>query len=622
MKRSSFWTLVGAFLFLGLLVYGQSLGNGFVRWDDGLLIYENPAIRGFSLANLKTIFTTYDPELYIPLTLLSYQFDYMISGIRPEFYHLHSLLLHIANALLVVWFSKRLLGNYWIGIVTGLLFLLHPLNTEAVAWASGRKDVLSTMFFLLSCIGYDVARESESKKWVGVSVFALALGLLAKVTILTAPVIFLLIDYVKGRKWNVNVLLPYIGLSILFAVIAYFGKTGVLDSSTPLEKILIAPMSTMFYIQKLILPLGLAVIYPFTGAVEFLSARILIPILLCIALAIIGLLHIKKNRTLFFGLVFFAITLSPTLFNFAKGDFLYFASDRYAYIPSIGILLLIAFALCQLKDRYEKPTYGITLVVLVVCSVLTMKQSLVWANSEALFTHNLQHYPKAHTAHNNLGNIYRTRGELSAAVDSYNKALALSEEFGRGDQALYGQAKILSNLASAYRAGGDLGNAAISLQKAETLDPLNPHAKLQKGLVAFASGNSADAEQAYKQALELQKHFTTAQINLGSLYVSLGRLDEATEVLSEATEWNPFYPQAFYNLGIAYRKLGRNRESLEAYEKAVDLEPAFVAARINLGILYAERKKIDEAIVQFQEVLRYDPSNARAVSALRQLGAL
>jgi hypothetical protein len=138
--RSHWYLILGFFAFVGFLIYGASLGNAFVRWDDGLLIYENPAIRGINFSNLKTIFTTYDPELYIPLTLLSYQFDFLVSGTNAAWYHLHSLVLHILNAVLVVGFIKLLTKNTWVSILTGILFLIHPLNTEAVAWASGRKD--------------------------------------------------------------------------------------------------------------------------------------------------------------------------------------------------------------------------------------------------------------------------------------------------------------------------------------------------------------------------------------------------------------------------------------------------------------------------------------------------
>lgn len=613
--RSTIWVLIGVFFFLGLLIYGASLGNGFVRWDDGLLIYENPAIAGFNFANLKTIFTTYDPELYIPLTLLSYQFDFLISGTNAAWYHLHSLVLHILNAILVVWFLKLLTKNTWVSVLTGLLFLVHPLNTEAVAWASGRKDLLSTLFFLLSTNFYLLRK----KKW---SLGCFVLALLAKVTVLTLPALLILIDYLQGRPINKKTLtekLPYFALALIFAVIAYVGKTGVIDSSTTMEKLMIAPMSTAFYLQKMFVPTGLSVIYPLTESIDLLSARILIPLVICIALLILGLGNIRKRKALFFGLAYFAIALSPSLLNFSKGDFLYFASDRYAYIPMIGILYLVSSAAFFLWRKHWKVVSSAVLGILCVLSVLSVKQSLVWANSETLFTHTITYYPDAHTAHNNLGNMYRTRNEISRAIDSYNEALRLSEEYGRGDPALYGMSKILSNLASAHRVQGEYAIALEALSRAYDLNPNNAHLFLQRGIVLGVQRKYTDAEMEYLYAIKLKPNFTTAKINLGSLYINLGRADEAVTLLEGAVSENPFYPQAFYNLAAAYKKVSRNREALEAYEKAVELQPAFVAARINLGILYADRKKIDLAIEQFTEVLKYDPDNARARSALLQL---
>ncbi len=616
--RSHWYLILGFFAFVGFLIYGASLGNAFVRWDDGLLIYENPAIRGINFSNLKTIFTTYDPELYIPLTLLSYQFDFLVSGTNAAWYHLHSLVLHILNAVLVVGFIKLLTKNTWVSILTGILFLIHPLNTEAVAWASGRKDLLSTLFFLLSTNLYLLRK----KKW---SLGCFALGLLAKVTILTLPAVFILIALFKKQKLDKKFwkdLLPYFVLMTVFAVIAFYGKTGVIDSSTPLEKLLVAPLSTVFYLQKMIVPTGLSVIYPLTGAIDLLSVRILIPLLICIGLVVFGLTHFYKRKTAFFCLAFFAVTLSPSLLNLSKGDYLYFASDRYAYIPMIGILYLVSTLLLSLWNKSQKIGSGLILVILCILCTFSVKQSLVWANSETLFTHTIEHYPEAHTAHNNLGNMYRTRNDLPASIDAYKEALRLSEEFSRGESASITQSKMLSNLASAYRAKGDYTTALETLSKAYDLNPKNSHLFLQRGIVLGVQGKYIDAEIEYLYAIKLVPNYTTAKINLGSLYINLGRAEEAVTLLEGATQENPFYPQAFYNLAAAYKKVGRNRESLEMYKKTVELQPAYVAARINLGIAYADRKKIDLAIEQFTEVLRYDPDNKKAMSALRQLGAL
>jgi hypothetical protein len=135
--------VIGAFFAATLLVYGHSIKGEFVRWDDGMLVYENPAIREISPRTLRHIFTTYDPELYIPLTFLSYQIDYQIGGIGATQYHLTNFLFHTFNAILVAWLVFLLSRKGWIGIVSGLLFALHPLHTEAIQWVSARKDLLA-----------------------------------------------------------------------------------------------------------------------------------------------------------------------------------------------------------------------------------------------------------------------------------------------------------------------------------------------------------------------------------------------------------------------------------------------------------------------------------------------
>lgn len=371
----------------------------------------------------------------------------------------------------------------------------------------------------------------------------------------------------------------------------------------------------------MLIPTHLSVIYPFTGAVELLSARILVPIVLCALLLVIGLWSLKRTRLVFFSLGLFGIALSPSLLNFSKGDFLYFASDRYAYISSIGILLLLVSGIHTFIQN-QKWKLLCTLCTLCTLAILSYRQSLVWADSETLFTHVVTLYPEAHSAHNNLGNIYRTKGQLEQSIASYEEALRLSKEFGRGTSALYGQSKILSNLASAYRVQGNSDLALQTLNIAKELDPSNQHVYLQEGIIYGMQQRTSEAEADYKKALELDPSFTTVKVNLGSLLINIARPVEAIAILEDAIAWNPFYPQAYYNLAAAYKAVGRQREAFDAYKKAVELEPSFIAARINLGILYAERGNIDDAKHQFSEILRYDPDNQRALSALQQLTAI
>jgi tetratricopeptide (TPR) repeat protein len=624
-KRSVLLSIVALFFFLLLIVYGTSLSYGFVRWDDGMLIYENPAIRGITLKNLYTVFTTYDPELYIPLTLISYQLDYMIGGINPAIYHFHNLFLHLVNSLLVSWLLLCLLRKKWMALFLGLLFAVHPLNTETVIWASARKDLLSIAFFLLSIISYITWRQNGSKKFYIGSIAAFALGLLAKVTIIGLPLLLILIDWKEGRPANARIVkekIPYFAFSILFAIIAFFGKTGVLGSSTFTEKILIPTKSFIFYIEKFILPTNLSVLYPFTSNVSFANPALLIPLVVMIAIISIGIYSLKSTKTIFFGLAWFALCVSPSVLNFSKGDFLYFASDRYAYAGMIGLLVILGTYLSKLIDesRHKEVLASGCAVILFGMGITGYMQSMTWESSQSLFQNAIDTYPNSAIAYNNIGNHLRSTGETDKAIEHYDTALSLSRQFSRNTSDLKeGESKILANLGSAHREQGDIHTAETAYREALELNPKNALALQGTGLMYMQVGKDIMAVIYYEKAIEANPLLVTPYVNLGSVYVQRGDYAKAIEILEQGLEINPFFPQVHFNLSSAYKKTGRNRESLESLEKAVEIEPKFVAARINLGIAYAERKMIEEAIEQFQAILQYDPSNARARSAIQQL---
>jgi tetratricopeptide (TPR) repeat protein len=608
------------------IVYGASLSNHFVRWDDGLLIYENPAIRSITPSTLKTIFTSYDPELYIPLTFFSYQIDYLIGGTNPVIYHAQNLLWHTLNALLVTWLAYLLSRKKWAAFFCGVLFAVHPLHTEAVAWASARKDVLSAFFFLGSLIAYLYQREYRSTKLYLLSLSTFLLGLLAKVTVLTLPLILLLSDMRARRKWSWAMLLeklPFFALSITFGIVAWVGKTGVLEASTPSEKILLPAKSIAFSLQKIFIPWNLSVLYPFAGDVTLARVDILIPFIFLLLLIAIALLSLLWTREVFFGIGFFLLTLSPTLLNFAKGDVLYFASDRYAYIPSLGIFLLLGIALsrtCERKERHANICVGFVGLIAVTFAVLSSLQSRAWHDSTSLFTHALSIYPRSHVALNNLGNVSRTAGDATKAIENYTQALSIVEQEGRAGPGLQkSKSKILSNLASAEREQGNLQKAQETYQRALSLDPTNTTAHLGLGIIAGLQGNAIEAETRYRSAIASSPEFATAHLNLGTLLVNTGRLTEGIAEYRAALALNPFYPQAHFNLGVALQKTGDSTGAIASYREAATLQSTFTAAHINLGILLFNAGNREGAASEFEAVLQYDPRNAQARAALQQI---
>ena len=346
--------LFGGFFLISFLIYGSALNNDFVLWDDHYLIVGNPIVKEISLWSLKEAFKTFDPELYIPATLMSYQIDHLLWGMNPFGFHLTNLVLHTMNALLVMMFLFLLLRNVHLSLFVGLLFLVHPLHTEAVAWASARKDVLSSFFFLLSVCSYLQWRGRENgqagsgKLLYSFSIFAFALGLLAKVSIIMLPVILLLIEWLLCHRRllassfvTISRLTPYFLLSVMFGIVGFFGKREAFSFATYFEKAIVAPKSTLFYLEKFFWPTEFSVLYPYTDA-SIASPEFFIPLVIVMAITFLVLFLKKYQCVLAFSYFFFLITLLPTFLNIARGGDMdrYFASDRYGYIPSIRFIFI------------------------------------------------------------------------------------------------------------------------------------------------------------------------------------------------------------------------------------------------------------------------------------------
>lgn len=615
--------LVLACALLSFAVYGGSLRNGFVQWDDSSLIYQNPAVVEMTPAAVKRAFTTYDPELYVPLTLLSYQVDHAVGDGSPFPFHLQSLFWHTLNALLVCWLAYLVLRNKLAALLIGAVFLVHPLHTEAVAWASGRKDVLSTFFFLGSVLSWLYWRDRHDRRLYVLSLGLFALGLMAKVMIITLPLVLLLLCWLlNGRITRRDLLesVPFFGVSVLFGVIALFGKTEVNAASTLLEKILMAAKSTVFYLQKLALPLDLSVLYPYPDAITARSPDFFLPLLTLAVLVSLAAVSLRYTRLIAAGFAFYLITLAPTFINIAKGegDF-YSASDRYAYIPSVGILLIAGFIVAEVlaqdvrvsrkRARVRGFAAGGTVVVLLL-AVLASAQSLVWKDTVTLFEHAIAHAPaSSYVAHNNLGNAYRSRQEFDKAIEQYRQSLRLKPH-----------PRTYSNLGAAYRRLGRFGDAEDAYREALRMDPRSAVAHFGLGIVFAAQGREEEALASYERALSFAPDMAHAYVNIGALHTAAGRSEEALAAYGKAIEADPFFTDAYYNLAVLQTELERYEEAIASYERAIDLQPRRTPARINLALLYVQQNKRDEAVEQFRAILRYDPQNPAALSALRQLG--
>ncbi len=612
-------TIIGFFA-LTFAIFGSSINNNFVAWDDTALIYNNPAVKGFSAEHLKKAFTTFDPELYIPLTFVSWQMDYTICGLNPAIFHLGNVILHTLNALLVLAIVKRLTGKAWLGWLCGLLFAVHPLNVEAVAWASARKDVLSSFFFLGSITTYLRYRSRSNLMIYGVSIFLFLLALLSKVSVIMLPLSLLLIDWFQKRTIDRSLIidkLPYFILSIVFGIVALFGKQEVLESTGLMAKILMAAKSTVFYLQKLIIPTDLTVMYPYNDPVLMTSMDFAVPaLLICGLIALIIYLSFRW-RPGAFGLAFFMVNLIPSFTNFAKGGEVYVASDRYAYIPSIGIFLIVGLALQWLITRAADKrsldrNIGIgaiaALGVIVTFGFAAHAQTAIWQDSETLFSDVSQKQPSAIAAHVNLGILARESGQLDKALEHIRAAAAIRKRI-----------EVYTNFANIYKLQGRIDLATKEFEQAMVAFPTKPEPHVGLGIIYQEQGKNDAAIAEYKRAIELEPDYTVAYNNLGSLYEHLNHLPEAQAELKKALTVNPYFTEGHYSLGIIYERQKKISEAASSYQQALALNPMHTEAALRLSALYLQAGRNGEALALLKNILGYDPENEQAKAIIQEM---
>ena len=407
-----------------LLLCLPALRGEFLGFDDELLVLDNPKVHGLSVANIKAAFTTFDPELYVPLTLLTYQVEWLLVGDDPLLYHVTNLLLHLASTLFVfliarVFFTDR------VSALCAVLFSLHPVQVEAVAWISGRKDLLASMFFLASTYTYLHWKREGTGKFLSVLLFAL--GLLAKVSIFPLPLALLLLDYLSEKRVTKQDIIekwPYAVLSIVFLAVALLGKQTQVVTE-PQHLLLLSFASVPLSLLHSVYPVGLTIFYPFIDPVSVSHPQIAGGMLVLLILAGLSVFVRKKFHVALFALLWFIVLLAPSLLNMFKGGELgvpdiYLTSDRYVYLAILGPVLLLGF----LISRYERRWWAV-LPVLGIFGVLTLIQIHTWHDSTALFRRVVDTGQPAHVAYTNLGSYVAQAGDLQEAEALYEQSLAI-----------------------------------------------------------------------------------------------------------------------------------------------------------------------------------------------------
>jgi protein O-mannosyl-transferase len=591
---------------LGVMTFGlyaQVIGHQFITLDDPTYIQENPmANRGVTLAGLAWAFTTFHAANWHPLTWISHMIDCQLFGTYAGSHLLVNALIHVANTLLVFWFLLRTTHARWPSALVAALFALHPLHVESVAWASERKDTLSTFFGLLSLIAYSRYAEAPAISRYMWTAITLALGLLTKPMLVTWPFVMLLLDYwplgrvnaqparrtLGGRGWPVvrGLVVEKIPLFALVAASAVMtliaqshgGAVRTLAAAPVALRLSIALVSYAKYLLLTFWPNNLAVYYPFAG---ILAWQIIGAASLLIGITVFCVSQRRIRPYLIVGWLWFLGTLVPVIGIVQVGGQI--MADRYFYIPSIGLFITLVFGLADIAKSWRVAqllSAGAAAAVLLILAMLTNAQIQRWHDSFTLFEHTLAVTPPNLRIEHNLGVALGVSDKYDEAAAHFEKALQIDPNFYDG--------LVVMGVTRAHQ--GRLPEAIEYFRAAIRSQPDAPKARVQLAHALWNEKRDEAALEEMRRASQLAPKDPDVQADLGLALGLAGRIPEAIEQLHEALRLNPNSAEAHNNLGLTLLASGKARESIPEFEAALRLKPELKGAADNLHRAQAQLK--------------------------------
>jgi tetratricopeptide (TPR) repeat protein len=610
------------------IIFSGALRGGFLDWDDDIYLLANQHYRGLGWENLRWMFTTMLGGLYQPLCWLSFAFDHRLWGMDPFGYHLTNVLLHCANAVLFYGVALRLLppaaaprpgvgpGRPRLAAaVAALLFALHPLRVESVAWITERKDVLSGFFYLLTVYAY-LRRHADqgpsARTWKAVSWAAFALALLAKGMVVTLPAALVILDIYPLRRLPGRVKawfsrehrgvwlekLPFLVPALLIALAGYAGlqRAGTVIVESAAAHGARAVFGLAFYLWKTLWPVHLCQ-YLSSGPIEPFAW----PYLLsgaAVGLITLGvILSHRRWPALSAAWAYYAVTLTPVLGLVSFG--VQSVADRYSYLSCLPWPLLAAAGLSLAWRRAD--VWGRRLLCLATTAVLTGLSGLtwgqvgVWRDSETFWKHTIALRPGTSLAHHKLGKALAGQGRTEEAIAQYREALRLKPDAAT---AHYDWAQAL--------AGRGRTEEAVA-QYREALR-LKPEAEIHHalGLTLAGQGRTGEAAAQYREALRLKPDYADVHFALANALLGQGRAGEALTHYRETLRLKPGHAPARNNLGLALAGQDRIEEAVAQYREALRLAPD-AEVHLNLGNALARQGRTDEAIREYQTALTMSP---------------
>lgn len=594
-----------------------ALAGEFLNWDDTINFVENPDYRGLSAPHLRWMATTFLMGHWHPLTWLTLGIDYTIWGMNPVGYHLTSLLFHAANAALLYAVLLKLLGlggrpgARWPAAAGALLYSLHPLRVESVAWITERRDVVCVFFSLLCVLAWlkRIGEEREGRpgtRWLVLSVAAFGAALLSKALVIMLPAVLLLLDVyplrraVPGARLRLLLeklpfaLLAVVDLGIMLQAMRSIDAVHSVGGYHPLQRAAQAAYGLCFYVVKTLWPSGLLPMYRIDkplnpGALKYVLAMLG-------AAGATGLLVAFRRRcpAALAAWLSYGVLVLPTLGVAVTG--MQIAADRYTMLAMIPASALAAAGLAGLEWRRVAAPVAALLLLL---GGLTARQTRYWKDSITLWTRQIDFDPEADLAWRNRGSARHLRGDAAGALQDYDTCLRLRPD----------QPGVLADRGSTRLDLGDRAGALADLNRALELEPRLSKAYNLRGLARERQGDLPGARADYDRCLEENPLHTLALSNRGFLKRKQGDLDGAAADAEAALRLNPTAGAAFVLRASVRRQRGDVPGALADLGEAVRLMPYSVEAYNNRAMIFLQTGRAREALENYDRALALNPDN-------------
>ena len=565
-------------LLLTSLLYANSMFNGITNWDDPEYFLHDEYIKNFSIESIVHFFSTPYVYMYQPLTLTVYSLEYFLFGLNPATFHLASLLFHLLNILLVYVLIFRLTAKTGIAFITSILFAIHPLNVESVAWISATSNLLTTVFSLLAINSYLFYVKSGKSKWIILSFFVFTVAILFKVSAIVLPILLLLIYYFTNGKIEKKQLIetiPFFLVSLIFGSLAlYISGSGSVEYSirpeySIVENMLLVFYSLDFYIVKFLWPTGLSAFYYPLDPNSLPTALYLSPLpIFCFIFLLYKVRNLEKRMVL--GGCWFIVFISISLLTPSRETLI---ADRYVYSASIGIALMFASFGQYLFSRLNRKKVKFSLLFVFSCyigilSFQTFHRVGIWQSGYTLFTNVIEKFPQEALAYNYRGAALLESSEHQKSIADFNTAIKI--------------------------------------------DPNNFDTYNNRGLAKIALNNLEGAIQDFSKAIKLNPDLADLYKNRATTYIHLNDFEKAVADIHSSIALDDQDAKSYYSLAFCQERLSNPSEAILNYSQAIQMDPGYYSAYVNRANLKIQRNDFRGAISDCTKAISLNPDVAQA----------